>query len=158
MKYHTGTQFRRFAAVCIAGSLIAAGCGGGNDRQALTDALVDDLMSEEDIPIDIDQGMAECIANAALDTVGDEQLEADGVTPDNVADYLTDIDDADVLNAIPACMDRDQTIAFISDVADITPEQSTCVVDELGETALEQILAQEPASIEAIISCLGDEG
>lgn len=129
--------------------LVAAACGsGGSNDQEVIDAVAASIRADGDIPAGVD---IECMAGAMVEGLGGaEGLEADfGITLDDIQNG-TDVGDEIELS-------RDAAIALTEEMfacdlqeamvaemaADLGEESARCLVGELDENTLRNLMAAE---------------
>lgn len=127
-----------------AGGVAACGDDGGGgasaDAQPYVDALVESLLEDQDDEFGYDEDEAECIAEKAIDTIGVDTLEEEGITPEDVAasdgpDELVDLSSSQARRIAEAFPDCGVDFAALF-AADAPEEARGCVEDNLDEDAL----------------------
>lgn len=117
---------------------------GGADRQAYVDALAGSAVPDDDVAT---PEQSECLAEGWVDTIGVDELQAAGLSPEQFAEgddeplRSLDLDEATagaMYDQFASC-DVDLHELFIASFAgqgDLTPDQQACVEDILTEDAL----------------------
>ena len=142
---------RRFA-IGAAVALIVSACGGGDsggssEEQALINAMGDalwaDMQDDGDLPEEINEESADCVAETVVETVGYEQLQDAGITaealestsledlPDPTED-LSDARAAELADGTLDCINFEELIAqqFAAD-GSVSEESARCVASGL---------------------------
>jgi hypothetical protein len=129
----------------VAGGLAACSDDGGSDEDAqpFVDALVTSLQDEEGLGATDEQ--AECIAEQAIDTIGVDTLEEEGVTPEDVAESdgpeeLVDLSESEAREIAEAFIDCDFDFASAFSGPDASAELVDCVEDNLDDDVIVEAL------------------
>lgn len=126
----------------------------GGDSQPYVDLIVDDLAGDPAFPISDEA--AECIARVTVETIGVDELESAGVTPEDFAraGALTDLGikvapdfTAQLAEQFDDCADFGATIAdgLVTDL-NVVEGSLDCVGDELDRAEFNMLLAEALAS------------
>lgn len=141
----------RILAALFALALVASACGGGAagaDDQELIDAVAASMRAEGDVPDGVD---VECMAAAMVNGLGGAQgLESDfGITLEKVeagGDFGDDLElsreaATSLTNDMWECDLQEAMVAEMA--ADIDEESARCLVNELDQDILRNMMAAE---------------
>lgn len=136
---------RILALICIAIFGVAA-CSddsdGGGDEGAYIDALVGEIKDTGDAGFSVSDDDADCLAEQFLDVLGGaETLEAEGITPDDLADAESPAD-------LGLDLGDDDAAAFGSAFADCELPLAELIVESIEETSGEDVSADTQACID----------
>ncbi len=172
---------RPFLAGTAAVVLLLSACGdddsGGDD--AYRDVLVEEIRDTEEAGFEVSDDDAECLADRFLDVLGgSEALEAEGITPEELAESespadlgleLDDDDGAAFGEAFTAC---DLPLADLivqsiesSEGEEVSDETKACIDENFDEEGFARLVgqgfatgedfdAQDPESVQVILDLL----
>lgn len=128
----------------------SGGGGGGASRQAYVDAMVENITSDDEMPLE--EGQAECLSESWIDTVGHERLAAAGITPESIlsdeeddagiGDVQLDESDANAMVDTFGDCGIDVTEMFIQSFEQdttLTPEDRECLEGTFNEDFLRRL-------------------
>ncbi len=137
---------RRIVAVIVGVVLVLAACGGdsdgGSDGDAYIDALVDEIKDTEEAGFSVSDDDADCLAEKFLDVLGGpEALEAEGITPDDLAEAESPAD-------LGLELGDDDAAAFGSAFADCELPLADLIVESIEESLGSDVSAETQACID----------
>ncbi len=136
----------RILILTVAAGLFVAACGGGgNDYiESLVDPMVDELTQDPDAELfDLSENTVRCSAEVTLETIGEDRLKEENVTPDNVVEILdSDVfddlgpeNDPEAGRALFDCFTDEELVGLGGSFGEEFEQAFQCAFDEVGREA-----------------------
>jgi len=147
------TPSRFLAAGFVLLGLTVSACGSPGD--AMAQALADEMMANPQTPDYIDRDIADCMGSVFVAEIGESELEAAGVSAENVADQADKIaaENPTAASAMFGCFNDETTLDFLMDEFGVDATTAQCVVDELGDDAAVKLVSGDLGAYTAATGC-----